>query len=43
MKTKLPNWADLVEQIKTSVEENDWSIKELYSLIDELHSFAEKF
>jgi len=43
MKTKLPHWADLAEQIKTSVEENDWSIKEVTNLIDELETFTVDF
>jgi hypothetical protein len=41
-KTNL-NFKDLLEQIKTSVNENDTSYKELVNFIDELLEFAAEF
>ncbi len=43
MMTKLPEPDVLLEEIKSAVNDNEWSIRELVDLVDELTVFADTF
>lgn len=34
---------DLIEEIKSAVDNNEWSLRELNNLVDELAEFAANF